>query len=161
MKNNSQLFKKRVKQSFARGEMEVLEVDESGGCVSDIGDDEGDNVGIKGGGEWVGMRRTEFTRKILLVKKKGNLTGQNLQFPCEDRLQEHSTWYHECCEMLSKGKSCLFTQTTTSQAETDTRSPQGFYGCLEGAPPTWQLHEIIFDCILFVIVPAIQTHQIE
>ena len=35
MKNNDQLFKKRMKQGF-RGEMEVLGVDEPGGYVSDM-----------------------------------------------------------------------------------------------------------------------------
>ena len=75
MKDNDQLFKKRMKQSFARGE--VLGVDESGGYVSDIGDDEDDDE-IGGGSEWVDVKKTEPRRQILLVKRKGNLAGQNL-----------------------------------------------------------------------------------
>ena len=75
MKDNDQLFKKRMKQSFARGE--VLGVDESGGYVSDIGDDEDDDE-VEGGGERVDVRKAEPKRQILLVKRKGNLAGQNL-----------------------------------------------------------------------------------
>ena len=76
MKDNDQLFKKRMKQSFARGE--ALGVDESGGYVSDIGDDEEDDDEIEGGGERVGVKKAESKRQILLVKRKGNLAGQNL-----------------------------------------------------------------------------------
>ena len=51
MKDNGQVFKKCVKQSFARREMEVLGVVESGGYVIDIGDDKEDDDEIEGGGE--------------------------------------------------------------------------------------------------------------
>lgn len=70
MKDNDQLFKKRMKQSFARGE--VLGVDEFRGYVGDVGE----------GGDYDGERlvvdRVEPKRQILLVKRKGNLAGQNL-----------------------------------------------------------------------------------
>ena len=66
MEDNDQLFKKRMRQGFARGQMEVLGVDESRGYVSDIGDSE--RVGVK----------AESKRWILSVKRKGNLAGRNL-----------------------------------------------------------------------------------
>ena len=62
MKDNDVLFKKRVKQSFAKGEIEVLGIDES-----EDGDDEGEVA-----------TKAEPKRQILLVKRKGNLAGQNL-----------------------------------------------------------------------------------
>ena len=71
MKDNDQLFKKRVKQSFAKEETEVLGVDVSG----DVDEDEGED------GEETEMRgaaKTVHKRQILLVKRKGNLAGQNL-----------------------------------------------------------------------------------
>jgi len=72
MKDNDQLFKKRVRQSFARGEMEVLSFDD--------GDED---AGMNGGetetsGERAVVDRVEPKRQILLVKRKGNLAGQNL-----------------------------------------------------------------------------------
>ena len=65
MKDNDRLFKKRVKQSFAKEEMEVLGADE----VEGVGGD-GDEVSTREMGE--------PKRQILLVKRKGNLAGQNL-----------------------------------------------------------------------------------
>ena len=49
--------------------MEVLGVDESGGYVDDIGDDEDC--------ERVGVKEVEPTRQILLAERKGNFAGQN------------------------------------------------------------------------------------
>lgn len=79
MKDNDKLFKKRIKQSFARGEMEVLGVDGSGGYASDV-DGGGDDCGeeTERGDERVAVNRAEPKREILLVKRKGNLAGQNL-----------------------------------------------------------------------------------
>ena len=74
MKDNDQLFKKRMKQSFARGEIEVLSVDGSGG-YSDVGEDDDDD---ERGSEQVAVKKAEPKRQILLVKRKGNLAGQNL-----------------------------------------------------------------------------------
>lgn len=73
MKDNDRLFKKRVKQSFAKGEIEVLSVDGS----EDVGG------GRDGGGdgeetEGRGIMKAEPRRHIMLVKRKGNLAGQNL-----------------------------------------------------------------------------------
>ena len=72
MKDNDQLFKKRMRQSFAKGEMEVLSVD---GC-------DGTDEDVDGVGEEDEIReevtRAEPKRHILLVKRKGNLAGQNL-----------------------------------------------------------------------------------
>ena len=78
MKDNDQLFKKRMKQSFARGEIEVLSVDDSGEPTSDVGGD-GDGGGeTERGEEGVVTNKAEPKRQILLVKRKGNLAGQNL-----------------------------------------------------------------------------------
>ena len=72
MKDNDQLFKKRMKQSFAKGEMEVLSIDGS----DDV--DEG-RVGVEEESETgVVVMKAEPKRHILLVKRKGNLAGQNL-----------------------------------------------------------------------------------
>jgi len=76
MKDNDQLFKKRVKQSFARGEMEVVSVDEYASDVGDNGDDDCEEA--ERGGERVVAKRAESKGQILLVKRKGNLAGQNL-----------------------------------------------------------------------------------
>ena len=79
MKDNDQLFKKRMRQSFARGEMEVLSVDGFGEYASDFdedGDDDGE--GAEKGDEQVVVKKAEPKRQILLVKRKGNLAGQNL-----------------------------------------------------------------------------------
>jgi len=79
MKDNDQLFKKRVRQSFARGEIEVLSVDESEGCAGDAGDERDDNgEETERGGERAAVKKAETKRQILLVKRKGNLAGQNL-----------------------------------------------------------------------------------
>jgi len=79
MKDNDQLFKKRMRQSFARGEMEVLSVDGSGGYASDVDEDgDGDGEGAERGDEQVVVKKAEPKRQILLVKRKGNLAGQNL-----------------------------------------------------------------------------------
>lgn len=76
MKDNDQLFKKRMKQSFARGEIEVLSVD---GYASDVGDDGDDDCEeAERSGERVAVKKAEPKRQILLVKRKGNLAGQNL-----------------------------------------------------------------------------------
>ena len=69
MKDNGQLFKKCVRKSSARGQMEVLGVDESGGHVSDHA--------CMGGSKRVGVKKAESKRQILLVKRKGNIAGQN------------------------------------------------------------------------------------
>ena len=73
MKDNDQLFKKRMKQSFAKGEMEVLSVDGS----DDVGEDGPDGVGEEDESSRRGTK-AEPKRHILLVKRKGNLAGQNL-----------------------------------------------------------------------------------
>ena len=79
MKDNDQLFKKRVRQSFARGELEVLSVDGLGGHMGDVGEDaDDDGEEAERGGERVAVNRAEPKRQILLVKRKGNLAGQNL-----------------------------------------------------------------------------------
>ena len=79
MKDNDQLFKKRMKQSFARGEMEVLSTDGPGGYASDIGEDgDDDNGETERGDERVAVKKAESKRQILLVRRKGNLAGQNL-----------------------------------------------------------------------------------
>ena len=73
MKDNDQLFKKRVRQSFAKGEVEVLSVDD--------GDEDGDDTNgeeARRDGERAAVNRVEPKRQILLVKRKGNLAGQNL-----------------------------------------------------------------------------------
>ena len=73
MKDNDLLFKKRMRQSFAMGEVEVLSVDD--------GSEDGDGaVGeeTERGVERVVANRVEPRRQILLVKRKGNLAGQNL-----------------------------------------------------------------------------------
>ena len=77
MKDNDQLFKKRMKQSFARGEIEVLSVD---GYASDAGEDGDDDCeeAERGGERVVAAKKAEPKRQILLVKRKGNLAGQNL-----------------------------------------------------------------------------------
>ena len=64
-------------QSFAKGEIKVVGVDESGGCVGDIGNDEDE---IEGGEEQVlvAVKRAEPEKQILLVKKKGDPTGKIL-----------------------------------------------------------------------------------
>lgn len=72
MKDNDQLFKKRMRQSFANGEMEVLSVD----GPDDAGED-GDGVGEEEERS-VTVVKAEPKRQILLVKRKGNLAGQNL-----------------------------------------------------------------------------------
>jgi hypothetical protein len=76
MKDNDQLFKKRMKQSFAREEIEVLSVD---GYASDVGED-GDEDGedAERGGKRVAAKEADLKRQILLVKRKGTLAGQNL-----------------------------------------------------------------------------------
>ena len=51
-------------------------VDEPGGYVGDIGDDD-DGDEIKDGGGWAGVKKAEPAEQILLVKRKGNLAGQN------------------------------------------------------------------------------------
>ena len=72
MKDNDQLFKKRMRQSFAKGEMEVLSVDGSDEVGEDgIGDGEEPEMGGV-------VMKAEPKRHILLVKRKGNLAGQNL-----------------------------------------------------------------------------------
>jgi hypothetical protein len=71
MKDNDQLFKKRMRQSFAKGEMEVLSV----GGSDDVG---GDGVGDGEEYDARGKVKVEPKRHILLVKRKGNLAGQNL-----------------------------------------------------------------------------------
>jgi len=73
MKDDDQLFKKRVKQSFAMGEVEVLSVDDD----DEDGDDTNGEV-TERGGERAAANRVEPKRQILLVKRKGNLAGQNL-----------------------------------------------------------------------------------
>ena len=75
MKDNDQLFKKRVRQSFAMGEVEVLSVDNDNGD-EDGGDTNGEET--ERGGERTAVNRVESKRQILLVKRKGNLAGQNL-----------------------------------------------------------------------------------
>jgi len=79
MKDNDQLFKKRVRQSFARGEIEVLSIDESAGYVDNVGDErDDDDIKTERGGEKAAVKEAEPKRQILLVKRKGNLAGQNL-----------------------------------------------------------------------------------
>jgi len=79
MKDNDQLFKKRVKQSFARGEMEVLSVGDPGGYASDVGEDGDDGDETERGDEGAVTNKVLAPkRQILLVKRKGNLAGQNL-----------------------------------------------------------------------------------
>ena len=79
MKDNDRLFKKRVRQSFARGEIEALSVDGVGGYAGDVVEDGGDNdEAARRGDERVATSRREPKRQILLVKRKGNLAGQNL-----------------------------------------------------------------------------------
>ena len=73
MKDNDQLFKKRVRQSFARGEVEVLSVDDG-----NEGGDDTNGEETERGGERAVANRVEPKRQILLVKRKGNLAGQNL-----------------------------------------------------------------------------------
>ncbi|KAF9646253.1 hypothetical protein BDM02DRAFT_261534 [Thelephora ganbajun] len=75
MKDNDQLFKKRVRQSFAKGEMEVLSIDGSGD-VGEDGSDDGEEA--ERGDERAVVKKAEPRRQILLVKRKGNLAGQNL-----------------------------------------------------------------------------------
>lgn len=72
MKDNDQLFKKRMKQSFAKGEMEALSVNGS----DDVGEDE-DRVEEEHEARG-GVAKEGHKRQILLVKRKGNLAGQNL-----------------------------------------------------------------------------------
>ena len=67
MKDNDQLFKKRMRQSFAMGEVEVLSTE---------GDDEDEDGEKAEKGDERPM--VEPRRQILLVKRKGNLAGQNL-----------------------------------------------------------------------------------
>ena len=75
MKDGDKPFRTELRE----GETEVLGVgvDESGRCVSDIDDDdeeeEEEEDEIEGGQERVGMKRAEPTRRILLVKGKGDL----------------------------------------------------------------------------------------
>jgi len=80
MKDNDQLFKKRMRQSFAKEEVEVLSVDGSGGHAGDVGDDEDYDCEEteRPDGDRVAANRTEPKRQILLVKRRGNLAGQNL-----------------------------------------------------------------------------------
>jgi len=73
MKDNDQLFKKRMRQSFAMGEAEVLSVDDGGEDWDDVNGEE-----VERDGERAVVNRAEPKRKILLVKRKGNLAGQNL-----------------------------------------------------------------------------------
>lgn len=72
MKDNDQLFKKRMRQSFAKEELEVLSID----GFDSVGED-GDGVVDEQERPAVGGK-TEHKRQILLVKRKGNLAGQNL-----------------------------------------------------------------------------------
>ena len=79
MKDNDQLFKKRVRQSFAKGEMEVLSVDGFGGYARDVdGDVDDDREEEDRDGERTVANKVEPKRQILLVKRRGNLAGQNL-----------------------------------------------------------------------------------
>ena len=79
MKDNDQLFKKRVRQSFAKGEMEVLSVDGFGGYARDVdGDVDDDREEEERNGERTVANKVEPKRQILLVKRRGNLAGQNL-----------------------------------------------------------------------------------
>jgi hypothetical protein len=73
MKDNDRLFKKRVKQSFAKGEIEVLGVDGH----EDV-DEEQEEEEDGEGSERRSVVQAEPKRQILLVKRKGNLAGQNL-----------------------------------------------------------------------------------
>ena len=50
----------------------------------------------------------------MLIKRKGSLTGQNLLFPCDGRLQERSALCHVLRETLSEGITRLFTRSITS-----------------------------------------------
>ena len=43
-----------------------------------IGDDEEDDDEFEGGGEWVGVKKAESKRRILSVRRRGNLSGRNL-----------------------------------------------------------------------------------
>ena len=73
---------------FTRLEMKVLGVDESGGYVGDVGDDE-----IEGGGEWMNVKRAEPMRQISPVKtcvplynqREGRLREQNTCITCAAR----------------------------------------------------------------------------
>ena len=55
--------------------MEVLGVDESGGHVSDIGDDEEDDGKIEGGGERARVKKAESKRRISSINGR---VGRNL-----------------------------------------------------------------------------------
>ena len=91
--------------------MEVLgadNVDEPGGYVGDIGDDD-DGDEIKDGGGWAGVKKAEPAEQILLVKRKGNLAGQNLQPFREGRLQERSACIACAAERPGKAWPRLFT----------------------------------------------------
>jgi hypothetical protein len=70
MKDNDRLFKKRLRQSFAKEE--VLAVD------SDVGEDEDNDAEQTGRGGERAVGKAGPKRQILLVKRKGNLAGQNL-----------------------------------------------------------------------------------
>lgn len=70
MKDGDELFRTELRE----GETEMLGVDESERCVSDIGSD-GEEDEIEGGEERVGVKRAKPTRRIPLVKREGDLVG--------------------------------------------------------------------------------------